>query len=207
MKKFLAVITALSLILCFVSCKGKTVSHSSYEKIYNKYKDLKSYAANAEITVVSNLTENTYKVRQYFLAPSSCKMEISSPDELKGSGYSYHDGKIIMNSEFGKMSTVLDYIPEDRNYVFVSDFFENYYKSEDAFVETMNDFGTGECIVLKNVLSDSNPQRYSQSLWISSDDLTPVRLVTYDMEGKETLVVRFSEFKANCEIDDEIFSN
>lgn len=197
----------LSISICLVSCSGKNVSHTNYEKIYDKYKDLKSYAANAEITVISNLTENTYKVRQYYRSPSSFKLEISSPDELKGSGYSFHSGKIILNSEFGKVSTMLDYIPEDRNYVFISDFFENYYKSEEAFVETINDLGSGECIVLKNVLSDSNPQRYSQSLWVSDKDFSPIKLVTYDMDNNETLVVKFSEFIADFEVDDKIFEN
>ncbi len=205
MKKVSAVIYALILMISLTACKGQKVSHDSYKKIYDMYGNIKSYTAEAEITVKSNLTENVYTVKQYYLAPDNYKMEIVSPKDLSGTGYSLCDGRINMQSNFGEVFSLEDYVPEDRNYVFINDFFEGYYKSEDAYVETGKTSLNDECTVLKNVLSEQNPYRYSQCMWISNASLEPRKLVTYDMDNNEVLSVEFKSFSINGDIDKKIF--
>lgn len=205
MKKLSAVIFALMLMITMTSCKGGSVSHDNYKRIYDMYSNIDSFAAEAEITVKSNLTENTYTVKQYYLAPDNYKMEITAPESLSGTGYSYCDGRINMKSGYGEIFSLEDYVPEDRNYVFINDFFEGYYKSEDAFVETGKTSLNDECTVLKNVLSDGNPYRYSQCMWISNDGFEPKKLVTYDMDNNEVLTVTYKSFTINKEIKKELF--
>lgn len=205
MKKVSAVLLALMLMISVTACGGGSVSHDNYEKIYETYNDIKSFSAEAEITVKSNLTENTYTVKQYYLAPDNYKMEIVAPENLAGTGYTYTDGKINMQSNYGEVFSLEDYVPEDKNYVFINDFFEGYYKSEDTFVETGQTSLTEDCTVLKNVLSESNPYRYSQCIWISNDDFKPQRLVTYDMDNNEVLTVTYKSFSLNEDIEKDIF--
>lgn len=205
MKKVSVVVFALILMITMTSCNGKRVSHDNYKKIYDVYSNIESFSAEAEITVKSNLTENTYLVKQYYLAPDNYKMEILAPENLSGTGYSFCDGKINLQSNYGEIFSLEDYVPEDRNYVFLNDFFAGYYKSEDTFVETGNNSLNDECTVLKNVLSDGDPYRYSQCMWISNENCAPQRLVTYDMDNNEVLSVVFNEFDINTKIDKEIF--
>ena len=132
-------------------------------------------------------------------------MEIVAPDNLSGTGYSFCDGRINMQSSYGEVFSLEDYVPEDRNYVFINDFFKGYYKSEDAFVETGKTSLNTECTVLKNVLSEGNPYRYSQCMWISNDGCVPEKLVTYDMDNNAVLTVEYKKFSINDEINKEIF--
>lgn len=205
MKKVSAALLALILMITMTSCKGGDVSHDNYKKIYDMYSNIKSFTAEADITVKSNLTENTYTVKQYYLAPDNYKMEIVAPKNLSGTGYSFCDGRINMQSNYGEVFSLEDYVPEDRNYVFINDFFEGYYKSEDTFVETGKTSLSDECTVLKNVLSESNPYRYSQCMWISNESYAPQKLVTYDMDNNEVLTVDFKNFTINEEIKKDIF--
>ena len=192
-------------MISMTSCKGSGVSHDNYKKIYDMYSNINSFTAEADITVKSNLTENTYTVKQHYLAPDNYKMEIVSPENLSGTGYSFCDGRINMQSSYGEVFALEDYVPEDRNYIFVNDFFEGYYKSEDAFVETGRNSLNDECTVLKNVLSESNPYRYSQCMWISNKDFAPQKLVTYDMDNNEVITVNFKKFTINDDLTKDIF--
>ena len=192
-------------MITMTSCKGSGVSHDNYKKIYDMYSNINSFTAEADITVKSNLTENTYTVKQHYLAPDNYKMEIVAPENLSGTGYSFCDGRINMQSNYGEVFALEDYVPEDRNYVFVNDFFEGYYKSEDAFVETGRNSLNNECTVLKNVLSESNPYRYSQCMWISNQDYAPQKLVTYDIDNNEVLTVNFKKFTINDDLTKDIF--
>lgn len=192
-------------MISMTSCKGSEVSHDNYKKIYDMYSNINSFTAEADITVKSNLTENTYTVKQHYLAPDNYKMEIVAPENLSGTGYSFCDGRINMQSNYGEVFALEDYVPEDRNYVFVNDFFEGYYKSEDAFVETGRNSLNNECTVLKNVLSESNPYRYSQCMWISNQDYAPQKLVTYDIDNNEVLTVNFKKFTINDDLTKDIF--
>ena len=205
MKKASAVVITLILMLSLTSCRGGSVSHDNYKKIYDVYSNIESFTAEAEITVKSNLTENTYSVKQYYLAPDNYKMEILSPANLSGTGYSFCDGRINMQSSYGEVFSLEDYVPEDKSYVFINDFFEGYYKSEDAFVETGKTSLNDECTVLKNVLSEGNPYRYSQCMWISNRDFTPRKLVTYDMDNNEVLTVIYKKFSINENLKKDIF--
>lgn len=179
-------------MISFSACKGG-IKHDAYKRVYEKYNDINAFTAEAEITVKSNLTTNTYKVVQYYLAPDNFKMEIVSPESLKGTGYTFCEGKVTMYSNDGNTYSLSDYVPEDKNYVFINHFFESYYKSEDAFVETSGGIGE-DSTVFKNILTENNPERYSQSVWINNKSLLPEKLVTCNMDGEEVLSVEFKSF-------------
>jgi len=202
-KAFAVIFAALVLMITLASCGGK-MKHDSYKRVYDRYNDIKSFVAEADVTVKTNLTANTYTVKQYYLAPDNYKMEITAPESLAGTGYTVCNGKINMHSGTGEIFVLEDYIPEDKNYVFINDFFESYYKSEDAFVETSGGI-TEDCTVLKNMLSEDNPYRHSQCIWINNADLSPEKLVTYDMEDNEVLSVEFKSFDFDSELEKELF--
>ncbi len=203
MKKTFAVFIAFVLMITFSAC-GRRIKHDSYKNIYDRFSNISSFVADAELTVKSNLTTNTYGIRQYFLSPDYYKTEITSPESLKGTGYSFYNGKVVMHSGDGNIFSLDDYIPEDRSYIFINDFFEAYYKSEDAFVETAGSL-TNDFTVLKNILTDDNPMRHSQKVWISNKDFTPEKLITYDMEDNEIMRVEFKSFKLNESIEKDLF--
>lgn len=204
-KLFGALLICLTLAFCFSACKNGGAKHGAYEKIYDKYNSLTAFEAEAEINVKSNLTSNTYAVKQYYLAPDNYKMEIVSPKNLSGTGYSFTDGRVNLKSAGGEVFSLEDYVPEDRSYVFLNDFFEGYYKSESTACEASGGAGKNKSTVLKNVLSEGNPYRYSQCLWVNNESLLPEKLVTYDMDNNEVITVIYKNFSVDKKIDKSIF--
>ena len=194
-------------MISLTSCKGGKVGHDTYRQIYNKYSNINSFTAEAKINIKSNLTSNTYTVKQYYLAPDNYKMEIISPKDLSGAGYCFSGGRVSITGDYGNIFSIEDYVPEDRSYVFINDFFEGYYKSEDTFIETSKSNLKGECTVLKNVLSHKNPYRYSQCAFINNSDYFPQKLVTYDMDNNEVITVTYEKITFNEKIDKEVFKD
>lgn len=191
-------------MLMMISACAGGVKHDTYKAVYEKYNAIKSFEAEAEITVKTDKTANTYTVKQYFLAPDNYKTEITAPEAMKGIGYSLSEGKLSLNSSDGEKYSLDDYSPDDRSYVFINDFFAEYYKSEETAVETAGG-KMGGCTVLKNALQNTNPYRHSQTIRINNNDFTPESLTTYDIDGNEVICVRYKSFTYNAELDKNIF--
>lgn len=190
----------------FCGCGQKNIKHGAYEKIYEKYSNLNFFEAEAEVSVKSSLGTNTYTVKQYYLSPNNYKTEVVAPENLKGTGYSFCDGKLYLKFPEDEKISLGDYVSEDKSYVFINDFFEEYYKSESSLAETKGTVKSNSTL-LKYTLSDKNPKRHSQSLWINNSSFLPEKLVTYDIDKNEVIIVTYKSFFADKKPDGEIFKN
>lgn len=208
--KFKKLISAVVLFcfaaLCFSSCKTKTVNHGVYEKIYEKYSNLKAFEAKAEISIKSNLTENVYTVKQYYLSPNNFKTQVLSPENLKGIGYTISGEKVNLTSNNSGEFYLEGYVPEDKSCVFINDFFEGYFKSQSAFAETVSSVKGSGCTLLRCNLSEENPKHHSQCLWINNKSLLPEKLITYDIDGEETITVTYKSFSTDEDLIKKFFN-
>jgi len=59
--------------------------------------------------------------------------------------------------------------------------------------------------ILRALLNSDNPYIHTQSLTFDNKLLTPTRLVTYDVNGEERIVVIFKNFVYNVTLEDSIF--
>lgn len=203
MKRGIAAIMSVILMTTLASC-GITSGHDAYKEIYKRYNAMESFRAAAEITVKNERTENTYFVRQAYAAPDRFSMTVEEPAELAGSGYVFGNGEVVLKSGFGHNETLTGFSPSSRSAVFLVDFFEEYYRSEDAYVETLGKSNPDET-VMSCMPSDGDKNRFSQSLWIDNKTFLPIRLETYDSNGNMTVRVKFVEFERNCDIEDSDF--
>ncbi|MDO4743972.1 MAG: hypothetical protein Q4A86_01130 [Clostridia bacterium] len=202
-KSIIVAFAALILMMSLCSC-GEKSQHGIYQEIYKRYNNLESFYAAAEITVRSDKTESVYMVRQFYENPDKFSLVVDSPEEAAGSGYTAKDGKFLLKSGFGHTAECAVAFPEERNTVFLCDFFEEYYKSEETFVETSGTL-SGNTITMTCFIPGKNEERFMQSLKIDSKTYLPLVLETYDIDKKPVVTVRYGEFKRNCDIDEKIF--
>lgn len=203
MKKSISAVFAVILMISLAACGTKS-GHDAYKEIYKRYNALNSFYAEVEITVRNARSENTYCARQFYKSPDAYSIAVDSPEELGGSGYVMRGGETLVKSGFGKSENLGVCSPSARNVVFITDFFEEYYKSEETSVSTaggMNEKTT----VLSCFVKDGTESRFSRSLWIDNKTFLPVKLETYDINGKPTVTVNYKEFKRNCDIEDKFF--
>ncbi len=202
MKRCIAVIFAFVLMMSLCGCKEG--SHDVYEKIYERYYNMKSFSAVAEVTVKNERTENRYVVKQLFEAPDSFLLRVSEPKELEGSGISAQGGQVKLRSGFGQDEVLRSELSMGHGVLFVSDFFETYFKSEETSVSAAKSKGDS-VTVLECFLGGKNEKRFMQKLWIDNETFLPVKLETYDINQNPAVTVTFKEFQRDCGIDPKEF--
>ncbi len=204
MKKGMMAVFAVILMMSAAGCGTKIVSHDIYSEIYEKYNDMKSYTAEAEVTVISNSTSKQYTMRQYYTADGKYKTEILQPQNIAGTSCVFVGGDVYLNSAFGAHTLLEQYIPSDKDCLFIPDFFSGYYRSEENAVTSVSDL-SGTQTKLTSLLDGSNRYRFEQSLWVDNKTLLPSRMETYDVNGDMVLQVVFRDFKYNDKIDASVF--
>ncbi len=203
-KSIIAMMMALILATSLIGC-GKQTPQDAYKEIYKRYNDLKSFYAAATVRVITKSGESEYAVRQFFEAPSKFAFFVDSPESVAGSGYVAKDGNFILKSGTGDKFESSIAFPDSKNCMFVCDFFEEYYKSEET-AETVSGGIAGENLVMKCYIPGKNPNRFMQSLTVDLKTYLPTVLTTYNIDGKPVFEVEFNDFKRNAEIDEKIFN-
>jgi outer membrane lipoprotein-sorting protein len=190
-------------MITLCSC-GERSRHDVYEGIYKRYTNLDSFYAEVKVTVQDDKQKSEYMARQFYKGPDSFALFIDSPEVVSGSGYTAKAGRYLLKSGFGHEMQASVAFPDERNFIFICDFFEEYYKSEESFAQTTGG-PLDNTTVLTCYLSGKSPKRFMQSLKIDNKTYLPLELTTYDIDKKPVVEVRFGEFKRNCEIDERIF--
>lgn len=204
MKRSIAAAVAVIILATSLCGCGKNSRHSTYREIYQRYSQMESFYAAATVTVRSDKTESVYSVRQFYEAPDKFAFVVDAPDAVAGSGYTAKGGQLLLKSGFGDKAAYPIAFPEEKNYMFLCDFFEEYCKSEENAVEASGALG-GNSTTLTCFTQDRSKERFKQSLSFDNKTYLPLVLETYDISGEPVLTVEFLEFKRNCDIDEAIF--
>lgn len=196
-KLFFILIAAAALAGC-----GKNESGDAYTRLT----EMESYAADAEVTYISNKGEDVFETVQYAKNDGRYCIETSAPEEFAGTSLVY-DGKLVWQKTSGSENKikVTSNSPE-RALLILYSFFDNHSKSmENAAVSTSASPGS-DLTVLEAVIPGDNKFLASEKLWIDNKSGVPEKLVVYSAEGKEKIVVKYSAFRYNESIDDSVFS-
>ena len=202
MKKFVAAVAAFVLMISLGACGFD--GHDVYKEIYKRYNDMKTFRAVAEVTVVNERTENVYLVRQLFAAPDKFLLEVLEPAEIAGSGYVCKNGEFVIKSGFGHNEELMSWSGLAQGSLFVNDFFEEYFKSEETAVNVSKN-SDGGATVLECYLSGKNEKQFMEKLWIDNKTFLPIRMETYDINKELVVKVEFKEFTRDCHVDESEF--
>ncbi|MBR5613946.1 MAG: outer membrane lipoprotein carrier protein LolA [Clostridia bacterium] len=204
MKKSITALLCAAILMTSLSGCGAKTAHDSYKEIYKRYNDIQSFSATVEITADNRQTQNVYLAEQYYKAPDKFAMTVLQPQSVSGSGYVFEGGKVLVKSGFGHGEEFEGLSVSERSSVAISDFFAEYYKSEETFIQTDGKLA-GDTTCMTCFLPGKNERRYMQSLWIDNKTYLPLKMITYDIKENPVVTVVFKEFERNCEIDQQKF--
>ncbi|MEG2380241.1 MAG: hypothetical protein RSB38_00935 [Oscillospiraceae bacterium] len=196
---------SIILMITLSGCKT-SVNHDAYSEIYERYNEIKSYTAVATIETASNKATNTYKVKQYYTAPDKYRMDVMDGDNNVKTSYIFNGANVYLKSANGGTTNIENYVVQDKDYMFIPDFFKSYYGSEESFAEASNNM-SGEQTRLNSEAKTPNPKRNSQSVWIDNKTYVPSKLETYDVDNTAVITVKYEEFKLNEKIEDKMYKN
>ncbi len=203
-KSIFAVLAAFILATSLAGC-GEKSPQDAYREIYSRYNHMKSFYAAATVRVISDKGESEYSVRQFYEEPDKFAFFVDSPENVAGSGYVAKDGQFTLKSGTGDSFASRIAFPDSKNCMFICDFFEEYYKSEETAVTADNGL-IEDKIVMQCYTADRNPNRFMQSLTVDTKTFLPIMLATYNAENKPVIEVEFHDFKRNADIDEKIFN-
>ncbi len=189
--------TAIILMIPLTSCQRS--GHDDYSKIYESYGNIENYSADIEVNVVSGGSRTEYFATQYYMSPDLYRVDYKS-EGMENASCVLNGDKLRFKDSEGTVSEFSGYIPEEKYYIFITDFMERYYKSEMA----ESTFGKNE-VILSLLEDGENSARPLMKLWVNSKTFAPKKLITYNDNGDEIIIVTYQNFKMNTKMDKKIF--
>ena len=204
MKRIACAAAALCFCAVLASC-GKT-EMTAMEKVQKQISEMESYKCAATLTRISNKGEMTYETVQYNKSSGEYRLEITSPESMKGN-FAVYDGTTISQYNAKTDETVTLDMPKGQNgdELFLCSFVRNYLQSEDVAVDTAVNLDESQCTMLEAVVPGGNKYIATEQLWVDNETLMPLKFVIYDEQGNERYVITYNEFEYNPKIEDSVF--
>ncbi len=190
-------------IITFTSCSPK---EEKYPTIQDKLSNMQSYKTDAEITYISNKGSTSYNAVIYAKNDERYRIEVNSPEDYKGNIIMY-DGKLVWQYNPHLQDNKISANPPDkasRREIILFSFIKNYAKSMETTVASANVDNT-KTTVLEAKIPSSTKLLSSEKLFVDNETALPVKLVIYDSDNNEKIVVNFSNFEYNQKIEDDVF--
>jgi outer membrane lipoprotein-sorting protein len=204
---FLLTAVLLSSTACFKGRDGQKESEqSAYAKIQQTLVDLKSFRCTATVEYKANKGSNVYETIQHGKITGEYRVEVTGPEKVSGS-VTCSDGNHIYqySSKVNGRVSLLVRESQERSEIFLTSFVKNYLQSDKVSINVAN-MGEGQCTVLEAQIPGSHPYLATEKLWIDNTTFKPVKLIVYDPDGAERIIVTYGNFEYNVELDDSLFT-
>jgi len=184
---------------------GKAETQNTYQKIQSILVNVQSYICEAAVEYKSNKGSNVYDTVQKCRITGEYRVEVVGPEKVAGN-VTLSDSKTIyqFNKRVSGKIAVATKESQERSEIFFTSFIKNYMKSNETSVSAAKVEGD-PCTVLEALIPGSHPYLASEKLWIDNKTLKPVKLILYDPQGSERVIVTYKTFQYNVAIDDSEF--
>ena len=179
---------------------------SAFEKIQRMLFELQTYRAIATVEYRSNKGTSVYETVQHARITGEYRVEVTAPEAVAGS-VTVSDGRQInqFNSRVnGRVSLMVQETPE-RSEIFLTSFIRNYKQCEDVSL-SVADMDEGVRTVLEAGIPGNHPYLSMARLWVDNETMLPVKLVIFDADGAERIIVTYHIFEYNIVLDDGLFT-
>jgi len=179
---------------------------SAFEQIQRKLIEMQNFRAIATVEFRSNKGVNIYETVQHARITGEYRVEVTAPQHVSGS-VTASDGQQILqfNSRVsGRVSLMVQETPE-RSEIFLTSFVRNYLQSDEISV-SVADMEQGLRTVLEATVPGNHHYLAISRLWVDNNTLLPVKLVIFDQDGAERIVITYHVIEFNVELDDSLFT-
>ena len=211
--RFLTLLVFITLPFLFTACSeeglrgpGDAAEISAFEQIQAKLIGLENFRAIATVEYHSNKGTNTYETIQHGRITGEYRVEVTGPAHVSGSVTANDGSQIIQfNSRVnGRVNLMTSESPE-RSEILLTSFIKNYLQSYEVSV-SVADMDAGVRTVFEAIVPGNHPYLATQKLWVDNNTLLPVKLIIFDPDGAERIVVTYHVFEYNVAIEDSLFT-
>lgn len=199
MKKILPI---LIVVVLFSSCGKK--SSDDINKAIKKLSNMKSYSTLAEVTVIGNRGNSTYRVKQDYVNAEKLRLETLEPSFLKGKIMVYDGLKWKIHHPLINESYEVKTLEHDDQKIYLGVIQKSALLGKDTSYSLVNRNGV-EYIEIKAALRGGNEYRKTVALFVSKGDYCPQFLEIYDANGDLRVRVKYTDFVYNGEVNGSLF--
>ncbi|MCL2527396.1 MAG: hypothetical protein FWE42_03170 [Defluviitaleaceae bacterium] len=212
-KRGWALFMALLMTLAFLgACGGglrgpaDAAEISAFEQIQRMLFEMQSFRAIATVEYRSNKGVNVYETVQHARITGEYRVEVTAPAEVAGSVTANNGQQILQfNSRVNGRVSLAVQETQERSEIFLTNFIHNYRQSEEVSVNVA-DMDEGVRTVLEANVPGNHPYLSMSRLWVDNETLLPVKLVIFDADGAERIIVTYHVFEYNVVLDDGLFN-
>ncbi|MEG0180399.1 MAG: germination lipoprotein GerS [Terrisporobacter sp.] len=187
----LLITLALGIIVIIIGCARKeSTKEEVYEDFQKRLTQIESYTCTAKVEAIGNKTNTTYVLTHTYSKPDYYKLEVKSPEHLKGKTIEYKGEKIIIHNPSIDDEIELPSVQNNGTYLFIGDFIENYLQNEAVILSSSN-------TKLKVEIEIPGDNKYfnKQILYVNNKTKNPEKMEIIDYEGLPRFIVTYEDFK------------
>lgn len=187
----LLMIIALVIILIIIGCtRRESTKEEVYEDFQKTLTKIESYTCTANVEAIGNKSNTTYILTHTYSKPDYYKLEVKSPENLKGKTIEYKGDKIIINNPSINDKIELPNVQNNGMYLFIGDFIKNYLQNESVELSYSQN-------QLKIEIDIPGENKYfnKQVLYVNNKTKNPEKMEILDNEGTQKFIVTYENFK------------
>ncbi|WP_042277988.1 germination lipoprotein GerS [[Clostridium] dakarense] len=192
MKKWaVIIIVTIGILGIVIGCQKKeSTKEELYEEFQKKILTMSSYKCTASVEVVGNKSAHNYVFIHNYNKPDNYKLEVVSPEHLKGKTIEYNKDKILVKNPDINDTVELPNVGKNDQYMFIGDFIKNYLQSE----EVMINLSKGN-LCLETSIPGDNQYFNKQVLYINSKTKVPEKMEILDDKNDIRFTVTYKDFE------------
>lgn len=193
------VLIPVLMILLVILCRD--VITPSNEDIISDLKDTKYYSSKVDYLFKNSKSEFEENTMQYYSFDKGSRIEF-------GNDYNrvkvYNGSEIKVEGDEDKAGYTLD---KDIDVIYPLAFIENILsnKQADEIKEVKADWGPGVYLQIDIEFNSKNKHLNKAEFYVDKDKKVPVLLKILDDDNKERVIVKYSDFKKEKTLSDDLF--
>lgn len=193
MKKQWTILTIalLCILIVFVGCqKRESTKEEVYGEFQKKISKIEAYKCIAEIEAIGNKSPQNYIMMHDYEKPDYYRIEVVSPEHLKGKTMEYKGDKITIKNPDANDQVELPNVGKNSQYLFIGDFIKNYLQNEEMEMKL-----SGDNLILETKIPGDNKYFNKQVLYVNTKTKNPVKMEILDDEANVRFNVNYKEFE------------
>lgn len=185
------IIVMIGILVVFIGCqKRESTKEEVYIEFQKKISQMNYYKCEAQVEVVGNKSAQNYTYIHTYNKPNNYKIEVISPNHLKGKTIEYKNNKIIVKNPNIDDLVELPNIGKNNQYMFIGDFIKNSLQNEEMDIKLFK-----ESLVLQTNIPGEDEYFNKQVLYVSAETKNPTKMKILDIDGNTRFTVNYKDFE------------
>lgn len=192
MKKWTVIMAiTISIVGITIGCQKKEATKEEvYSEFQKKISVISSYKCKANVEVIGNKSAHKYEFIHTYNKPDNYRLEVLSPEHLKGKTMEYKDDKILVKNPDINDVIELPNIGKNNQYMFIGDFVKNYLQNEEVEIKLSK-----ENLSLETYIPGDNQYFNKQVLYVNLETRLPDKMEILDKTGEKRFIINYKDFE------------